>query len=196
VSELLIAAPLRLEAALIRSGARGARVQPTGMGRERSRAAARRLSAEPGAMMLVAGFCGALDDDSRPGDVIVADEVFSAPDEPDGGERVACEGAGRIARALTARGIEARSGPIVCVSRLALGERRSQLRAAGAIAVDMESVWLAPAARGRPFAVLRVVLDSPTHELLRPGAAVSMVRAARVLRRAAAAAVNGWGTGE
>jgi len=68
--------------------------------------------------------------------------------------------------------------------------------AAGAIAVDMESVWLAPAARGRPFAVLRVVLDSPTHELLRPGAAVSMVRAARVLRRAAAAAVNGWGTAE
>ena len=53
-----------------------------------------------------------------------------------------------------------RSGEIVCVSKIALGERRAQLLADGAIAVDMESVWLTPGAAGRPFAVVRVVLDS------------------------------------
>jgi 4-hydroxy-3-methylbut-2-enyl diphosphate reductase len=35
----------------------------------------------------------------------------------------------------------------------------------GAIAVDMESAWVAEAARGRPFAVLRVLSDTPEHEL-------------------------------
>ena len=63
--------------------------------------------------------------------------------------------------------MKVRSGEIVCVSKLALGERRAQLLAGGALAVDMESVWLAAGAAGRPFAVVRVVLDSPSHELLR-----------------------------
>jgi 4-hydroxy-3-methylbut-2-enyl diphosphate reductase len=35
----------------------------------------------------------------------------------------------------------------------------------GAIAVDMESAWVAEAARGRPFAVVRVLSDTPEHEL-------------------------------
>jgi 4-hydroxy-3-methylbut-2-enyl diphosphate reductase len=49
----------------------------------------------------------------------------------------------------------------------------------------MESVWLAAAAGDRPFGVVRVVLDSPSHELLRPRAAASAVRAARALRNVA-----------
>jgi 4-hydroxy-3-methylbut-2-enyl diphosphate reductase len=80
----------------------------------------------------------------------------------------------------------------VCVSRLALGERRAQLLAAGAIAVDMESVWLAPGASGRPFGVVRVVLDSPSHELLRPQAVLGAARAAQALRRAAAVTLHEW----
>ena len=72
--------------------------------------------------------------------------------------------------------MKVRSGPIVCVSRLALGERRGELHAAGAIAVDMESVWLAPAAGGRPFAVVRVVLDSPSHAWRRPRAVIGAMR--------------------
>ena len=79
----------------------------------------------------------------------------------------------------------------MCVSRLALGERRAELHAGGAIAVDMESVWLAAGAGGRPFGVVRVVLDSPTHELLRPQAAAGALRAARALRRVAAA-LHDW----
>jgi 4-hydroxy-3-methylbut-2-enyl diphosphate reductase len=60
----------------------------------------------------------------------------------------------------------------------------------------MESVWLAPGAAGRPFAVVRVVLDSPSHELLRPQAAADAVRAARALRRAAVAALHEWRPGD
>ena len=84
-----------------------------------------------------------------------------------------------------------RAATIVGVSKLALGERRAQLRAGGALAVDMESAWLAAGAAGRPFAVVRVVLDSPSHELLRPQAAGGALRAARALRRVAGA-LSAW----
>jgi 4-hydroxy-3-methylbut-2-en-1-yl diphosphate reductase len=48
-------------------------------------------------------------------------------------------------------------------------------------------VWLSAGAGERPFGVVRVVLDSPTHELMRPQAAAGAVRAARVLRTVAGA---------
>jgi 4-hydroxy-3-methylbut-2-en-1-yl diphosphate reductase len=83
----------------------------------------------------------------------------------------------------------------VCVSRLALGERRAQLHADGAIAVDMESVWLAAGTGGRPFGVVRVVLDSPEHELLRLRAAAGALRAALALRRVARA-LHEWAPGD
>jgi 4-hydroxy-3-methylbut-2-enyl diphosphate reductase len=86
---------------------------------------------------------------------------------------------------LAGRGMKVRPGRIACVSRLALGDRRRELHAQGAVAVDMESVWLAAGAGARPFGVVRVVLDSPSHELLRPQAAAGAVRAARALRHVA-----------
>jgi 4-hydroxy-3-methylbut-2-enyl diphosphate reductase len=187
MSELLVAAPLRVEAALISSGARGARVRKTGMGPDRSKAAVGELAAHAGGVMLVLGFCGGLDATSVPGEVIVAEEVYAAADEGHTEERVRCEMTAELLRRLTGRGLKVRKGNVVCVSRLALGERRAELLAGGAIAVDMESVWLAAGARGRPFAVVRVVLDSPTHELMRPQAAFGALRAAWALRRVAGA---------
>ncbi len=192
---LLIAAPLRLEAALIRSAARGADVRTTGMGPERSRKAAELLGAQPGERLLVLGFCGGLDEHARPGDVIVAEEVWAATDGRDDGERIRCDGAAELAAAVAGRGMRVRCGAVASVARLALGQRRAQLHAAGAIAVDMESAWLAAGARGRPFGVVRVVLDSPSHELLRPGLAISGPRAAQALRRVADAAIHGWAPG-
>ncbi len=191
MSDLLIAAPLRLEALLIRSAARGARVRTTGMGPRRSRAAAGTLLAEPGHALLVVGFCGGLDEHSRPGEVVVAEGVLAATDEGHSEQEIACRGAPELAAILAGSGLVVRSGRVVCVSRLALGERRAELRASGAIAVDMESVWLAPGAGERPFAVVRVVLDSPRHELLRPQAAAGAMRAARALRKVATA-LQGW----
>jgi nucleoside phosphorylase len=187
MTELLIAAPLRLEAALIRSATRRVPVHRTGMGPARSQAAARSLRERPGDALLVLGFCGGLDEESVPGEVVVAEEVLAATDEGHSPQRVDCADAAALTAALSAQGLKVRRGSVVCVSRLALGERRAELHAGGAIAVDMESVWLSAGAGERQFGVVRVVLDSPTHELMRPQAAAGAVRAARVLRRVAGA---------
>jgi 4-hydroxy-3-methylbut-2-enyl diphosphate reductase len=187
VNDLLVAAPMRVEAVLISSAARGALVRKTGMGPERAKSAAGELAVHAGSAMLVLGFCGGLDAASVPGEVIVAEEIYAAGDEGHPDERVRCDLTHVLVDRLTGRGLKVRTGNVVCVSRLALGERRAELHAGGAIAVDMESVWLAAGAVGRPFGVVRVVLDSPAHELLRPQAAAGVVRAARALRRVAGA---------
>jgi len=193
MSELLLAAPLRVEAALISSAARGALVHRTGMGPAKAKLAAGQLTARASQALLVLGFCGGLDESSVPGEVIVADEVYAALDE--GHEhkqaRIRCELADLLVQRLTGLGMKVRLGPVVCVSKIAVGERRTQLLAGGAIAVDMESVWLASGAAARPFGVVRVVLDSPSHELLRPQAVFGAWRAASALRRVAGA-LHGW----
>lgn len=187
MSELLFAVPMHIEAAIVRAGAHGVNVQRTGMGPHRAQAAALRLLAQPGERLVVVGFCGALQEHAVPGEVVVADEVLAAPDEAHAGERVVCVGAQRLARLLTEEGLSVSRGGVVSVSRLALGERRAQLREAGAVAVDMESVWLARGAGERPFDVVRVVLDSPAHELLSARAPRGALRAARTLHRVARA---------
>jgi 4-hydroxy-3-methylbut-2-en-1-yl diphosphate reductase len=195
MSRVLVAAPLALEEALIRSAVRGAHVRKTGMGPDKSLAAAQALSREPGDALLVLGFCGGLDAQSRPGEVIVADGVLAAADEGHDPVRASCDEAERLADALSGAGLVVRRGPIVGVAKIATGERREQLRAAGALAVDMESAWLAAGAAGRPFGVVRVVLDSPSHELFRPQALGGALHAARVLRRASEVSLQDWGSG-
>jgi 4-hydroxy-3-methylbut-2-en-1-yl diphosphate reductase len=195
MSELLVAAPLRIEAALISSAARGAVVRKTGMGPERAKAAAGELAGHAGSVMLVLGFCGGLDASSVPGEVIVAEDVYAAVDEGHDEQRVRCDLTHELVQQLTGLGLKVRSGDVVCVSRLALGERRAELHAGGAIAVDMESVWLAAGTGGRPFGVVRVVLDSPAHELMRVRAAAGALRAALALRRVAAA-LHDWTPGD
>jgi 4-hydroxy-3-methylbut-2-enyl diphosphate reductase len=192
MSDLLIAAPLGVEAALISSAARGARVHRTGMGPHKSLTAAERLRTEPGRALIVLGFCGGLDAQSRPGEVIVAERVLSAADEGHDQVQAACHGVERLAGALGGAGLRVRRGPIVGVGKIATGERREQLLAVGALAVDMESAWLAAGAAGRPFAVVRVVLDSPSHELFRVRAVGGALKAARMLRRASAVALGVW----
>src|SRR5213593_1699869 len=139
------------------------------MGRTRSTGAtsgslpeqARRILEGAGAVA-VAGFCGALDPSLRPGDVVVATEVRG----PDGARP--CPSAGILAAALTTMGITARVGPLVSMDHVVSGSERERLRVeTGALAVDMESAWLAAAAGDRPFAVLRIVVDTPRRELTR-----------------------------
>jgi 4-hydroxy-3-methylbut-2-en-1-yl diphosphate reductase len=192
--ELLVAAPMRIEAALISSAARSALVRKTGMGPRRSKAAAGELAGHAGSAVLVLGFCGGLDATSVPGEVIVAEEVYAAVDEGHAAERVRCDLTDQLVPRLTGLGLKVRTGNVVCVSRLATGERRAELLAGGAIAVDMESVWLAAGTGGRPFGVVRVVLDSPEHELLRVQAAAGALRAALALRRVAGA-LHEWAPG-
>lgn len=186
VSEVLVAAPLRLEALAIRAGARRLRIHKTGMGRARSQAAVALLQSDPATALVVMGVCGGLDDGCEPGDVVIADELLDG--EQPAGERTACPSAQLLAEALERRGVAVRRGGVVSVARIAHGEKRVELRERGAIVVDMESAWLAEGARDRPFAVIRVVADTPSREVTRPLLTLAgAARAALSLRRVAAA---------
>jgi 4-hydroxy-3-methylbut-2-en-1-yl diphosphate reductase len=194
VSGLLVAAPLRLEQAMIRVGVRASRrgasatrVRHTGMGPRRSQAIVTELLADPARALLVMGFCGGLDDESDVGDAVVADAV-----QGPAGERIECPDAATLAEALAAGGVRVRRGVVASVPRLAMGETRTRLREGGAIAVDMESVWLAPGAGARPFAVLRIVSDTPARELTRPLATVAGVARASAGLARAARCLHGW----
>ncbi len=181
MSQLLLLAPMGIEARALRRGALAAGIQRTGVGPRRARRAVSALASTPAAGVAVAGFGGALAPDLEPGDVVVANELLTRD-----GTRVAeCPGAGLIAGMLRRRGLKAHVGPVVSVRGPVVGRDREALLRTGALVADMESAWLAPAAAGRPFLVLRVVLDTPEHELWRPAAtALGLVRAARALRSA------------
>jgi 4-hydroxy-3-methylbut-2-enyl diphosphate reductase len=79
---LVVFAPLRVEAAAVRRGLRGggALVIRTGMGPDRARAAAKSPEHAEARALAVAGVCGAISPDLRPGDIVVATEVRT----PDG----------------------------------------------------------------------------------------------------------------
>ncbi len=186
MSDTLVAAPLRLEALAIRAGARKLRIHKTGMGRERSRAAVAKLQSDPAAALVVMGVCGGLDEGCEPGDVVIAEELLDGEQALE--QRLVCASAEPLAEALERRGITVRRGGVVSVARIAHGEKRAELRERGAIVVDMESAWLAAGARGRPFAVIRVVADTPSREVTRPLLTLAGAgRAALSLRRVAAA---------
>jgi 4-hydroxy-3-methylbut-2-enyl diphosphate reductase len=177
---LLIAAPLAVEAMAVRSGAPGVRVVRTGMGPRRAARAAARIEREPADVIAVAGVCGALDPSFEPGDLVVASTLIG-PDRA----RIELSSAG-LAAALERAGLRVHSGAIACVARLSDGQPRAELaRRTGACAVDMESIWLAPAAAGRPFVVLRAVSDGPRHAFWRPAIVTQGLAALRSLRKAA-----------
>ncbi len=180
MSELLIAAPLSLERLAVRAARRPVDVVRTGMGPRRSQQALPRLTAAPARALAVVGFCGALDDGLSHGELVVAGELR----DPEGGV-ISCAGAQELAAELALAGIPVRVGTIASVRRPVVGDARGRLAAEGAIAVDMESAWLAPAAAGRPFAVVRVAVNTPAREVHRPLATVNgILRASAVLRRA------------
>ncbi|MBV9050443.1 MAG: hypothetical protein JOY58_19400, partial [Solirubrobacterales bacterium] len=164
MSELLLLGAMGIEARALRAGAPSARVVRTGMGPRRARRAAASLAAAPEAGVAVAGFAGALSDRLAPGEIVVASELRM----PDGRLVARCPGARVIAGMLRRRGLRAHVGPIVSVAHPVSGRRRTALAEGGALAADMESAWLAPAAAGRPFVVLRVVTDTPSGELWNP----------------------------
>jgi 4-hydroxy-3-methylbut-2-enyl diphosphate reductase len=181
MSELTVLAPLSVEARAVRAGAPWARVHQIGMGPRRASRAAGHLDGEPRGGVLIAGFCGALDPDLAPGDIVLASELRG----PTG--TTACPDPAILAGVLRRGGLRVRIGPIASSQRLVVRERRRALQRTGALAVDMESAWLAPAANAHPLVTLRVVLDTHRSELHRPirtltGAAVAY----RTLRRASA----------
>jgi 4-hydroxy-3-methylbut-2-enyl diphosphate reductase len=187
---LTVLAPLRTEWAATRLGARGlpgVRVVRTGAGAERARAV--HFGAAGGAVAVL-GVCGAVAPGLRPGQVVVADALLGY----DGSTTVLdAVGAADLAAALTAAGVDARSGTIASTERLARGAAaRRALAAAGALAVDLESAGLAG---GRTdTVVVRAVVDTPEAELLSPATVTGGLRALAALRRAAPVVAR-WSAG-
>jgi 4-hydroxy-3-methylbut-2-enyl diphosphate reductase len=166
------------ERAALRGAARaGLRIVRVGMGPRRAAACAATL-ADGRTPVLVAGVCGGLAVGLAPGDVVVASEIRGA------GRPVPVPLALPLAAAARRRGLRVHVGPIVSTQRTADGATRRALAATGAIAVDMESAQLAAGAAGRPFGVLRVVVDTPQRPLWRPGTVAGGVVALHTLRRA------------
>ena len=183
-SGLLVLAPLGVEAAALRRALPGADVVRTGMGPARAAAAARELAARArgSRAVAIAGFAGALDPALHPGDLVVATEVRTPDDRS-----FPCS-SGPLIAALRGLGLTAHAGPIASADHLVVGGERAVLAATGAIAVDMESAWLAEAAEGRPLGVLRAIVDTVDREVRRPlKTATGALDAYRALRRAAPA---------
>lgn len=170
---LTVWCPLAMEARAARRGSRGqAKVVCTGMGPDRSR----RVEPEGGPVAVV-GMGGAVVDGIEPGDVVVATEV-SADDVVS----IGLPAAESVARSLEEAGFTVHTGPVASVSELAVGPRRQELADQGAVAVDMESAWLLEHHCG-PAAVVRVVTDTPAHELRTAAAPARIYRALRTIRR-------------
>jgi 4-hydroxy-3-methylbut-2-enyl diphosphate reductase len=182
IARLLVLTPLRIECAAVRRRLPGAMVLRTGMGAANSRAAAFVAAGIPADAVAVVGFCGAVAGGLRAGDVVVASEVR-------GPVGVTVCDVGPVVAVLEAQGIARISvGPIASADHVVHGAERGELAARGVLAADMESAWLATGAAGRPLAVVRVVLDTPSREIYRPLAALAGGLAAwRALRRAAPA---------
>ncbi len=170
---LTVWCPLAMEARAARRGSRGeAKVVCTGMGPDRSR----RVEPESGPVAVV-GMGGAVVDGIQPGDVVVATEV-SADDVTS----IGLPRAEAVAKGLSDAGFTVHTGPVASVPELAVGPRRRELADRGAVAVDMESAWLLEHHRG-PAAVVRVVTDTPAHELRTAAAPARIYRALRTIRR-------------
>ncbi len=180
-SRLLVFAPLRIEAAALPK-VPGWTVVRSGMGPARARiAAARGLAVESPAVAVV-GFCGGVAPELRGGDIVCATEL-----RRESGLPIPVPGSALLAAALRRRGLRVHVGPILSIDRIAGPAERRAWIDNGVLAVDMESAWLAEAAHGRPFAVVRVVLDVADRSLFHPRTLAAGVHGLRNLRRACGA---------
>ncbi len=186
---LLIACALGIEHLALRSGDRGGADGPvavlrTGMGPGAAAHAVTRALAEPALMeaaVLATGFCAGLVPGMHPGDLVVAEETRDARG------RTPCVGTDLLVKELAraVRGRAVHTGLLTGSDHVVRGHERSDLRATGAMAVDMESaatLHCAVRAGERPVAAVRVVVDAPDHELVRIGTVRGGISAFRVLR--------------
>ena len=176
----VICTPLAVERAAV-APATALPVLRTGAGPARSAAAADRAELR-GRAVAIAGVAGALTNQLSPGDLVVASELRAAGRPVSSSRPIPVPAAPLVAGALRRAGLPVHVGPIVSTTSVVHGGQRAQLAASGALAVDLESAWLA--AGDRPVLAVRAVVDTPRHPLLRPGTVARGVRALRALRAA------------
>jgi len=186
---LLVACALGIEHLALRTGGRGGAggrvtLLRTGMGPKAAERAVTRALGAPElrtAAVLATGFCAGLAPGMHPGDLVVAEETRDAHGS------TPCDATEQLVKALTnaVPGRTVHVGPLAGSDHVVRGAERSELRATGAIAADMESAaTLLGAVRmgSRPVAAVRVIVDAPEHELVRIGTVRGGISAFRVLR--------------
>jgi nucleoside phosphorylase len=141
-----------VEAWGVRSRARNVRVVQVGIGG--------RPSATLPGIVISAGLCGGLLPGQVPGTVVVPSEVVD-----EHGVTHACDLGVVAALTKAARYLRypVDGGSMISTSAMVTGSGREKWASRGHVAVDMESAAVAESAAR--FGVLRVILDTPTHEL-------------------------------
>ncbi|HEX7231979.1 MAG TPA: phosphorylase [Candidatus Binatia bacterium] len=171
----------------------GVWVALSGIGAERSDAAAELLLSRGATGLLSWGFAAALEDGLRPGTVVLPQNVISATAQI---YSVAAEWHRQLHRVLASRIPVATDSLLESATIVARPEAKRRLaRQTRAAAVDMESGALArlAIARNTPFAVVRVITDKLSSEIpesvvraLDPSGAINLRSClARVLQRPA-----------
>ncbi|MGH7921356.1 MAG: hypothetical protein ACREQM_15640 [Candidatus Dormibacteraceae bacterium] len=174
---MIVVAATRLEARAARRALRGSGVEVVRVGVGGGWVPA----LAGGSPIVVTGLCGALLP-MAPGTVVVPDEVS----EP-GGPVLRCDRAlvGRLRAAAVARGWAVAGGRQLTAPAIVRGADRARWAAAGFETVDMEAARVL--SRGGEGAVVRVVLDTPGHELPPPAGLIDPRRwrsGARIARSA------------
>ncbi|WP_377272358.1 1-hydroxy-2-methyl-2-butenyl 4-diphosphate reductase [Peterkaempfera sp. SMS 1(5)a] len=185
---LLVACALGVERWALRggdwSGGRAV-LTATGMGPLRARKTVSALLGDGGSAyggLLAVGFCAAAGRGIRPGDAVVATGV-----RDEGECSIEIPSSGLLARLLRDQGMTVHTGLLHSADQVVRGaEARARLHTAGVTGIDMETAAVLSAARRGaprlPFAAVRIVVDTPERELLRPGTVPGGVRAWRALR--------------
>jgi 4-hydroxy-3-methylbut-2-enyl diphosphate reductase len=154
---------------------------------------------------MISGFGGGLGPDAKPGDVVVATElrVTAADDSSHVATPLDFSMGADLVALLESAGHRVHLGPLVSSPVLVRGrEQRDALHNGGAVAVDMESWWLAEPYRTLPpatkpetiptrFGVVRVLTDSAADEVMSP-AILRNVRVAYRVLRDVAAVIERW----
>jgi 4-hydroxy-3-methylbut-2-en-1-yl diphosphate reductase len=180
MTDLLVLAPMRIEQ-LALGEPEGSSIMRTGMGPDRARIAAARALAHAAPALAVAGLCAGVDPALRAGDVLCATELVD-----ENGARLPVPGSSLLSAALRRRGLRVHAGALASTGRI-LGPAERRAHAGSALAVDMESAWLAAGAAGRPLAVVRIVADEAGRSLADPRMAIAGPRALRSLRKVSGA---------
>jgi 4-hydroxy-3-methylbut-2-enyl diphosphate reductase len=151
-----ILAALRLEALAI-----GGEVVVTGMGHAKAGSTGARLAPglAPGRPLAIVGIAGGLEPSLEPGQLVVADALQA----PDGADPIVLPQAAAVAAALRDHGRQVRIGTVACSTSIVHGAARGELARGGALAVEMESVWLARVLVEHPLVVIRAVGDTERH---------------------------------